>query len=432
VLIGLFGLLVIGLASGLPVAFTFLAINIIGFYFLVGGTEPLSLLVPSAFEALAIFPLIAIPLFILMGEILLRSGVANLAIDAVDVWIGQLPGRLALVAVAAGTVFGAVSGASIAATALLGKTLVPEMDRRGYKPPMSIASVLAAGGLDTLIPPSALAVLLGALAGLSIGEMLIAIIVPGLLLAAIYVIYFVVRAAIQPHLAPAYDRGPIPLSARLSSLRHTVPVIGLIVVVTGLIFFGVATPSEAAALGVVASIGLAAAYRKLSARVTYDAVRATVEITAMIFLIIAGSKAYSQLIAITGAAGGFVEFATHLPLTGLQLVIGMMIVVFFLGCFLDSISIMMITIPIYMPLLKVLGMDPIWFAVAFLMNVQLGAITPPFGVLLIVMQGVQPQLSTAVLYRSIVPIVMLQIAAIGLVIAFPALTSWLPSLMITR
>lgn len=428
----LFAMLLVGLGSGVPVAFTFIAINIVGLYAFVGGTAALSLLAGSAFDSVANFALSPIPLFILMGEILLRSGLATLCIDAVDVWVGRLPGRLAFVAVGGGTIFGALSGSSMAATAMLGSTMAPEMERRGYKPQMSIASILAAGGLDVLIPPSALGVLLAVLANVSTGKLLIAAVVPGLILAAVYAVYFIGRASLQPHLAPPYDVAGLSLRMRLATLKHLVPLSGLMVVVTGFIFFGIATPSETAAMGAVATTILAAAYGRLSWTMVRGSLMATVHTTAMVFLIIVGSKAYSQLMAITGAATGFVEWMTGLPLTPIFMVIGMNLIVMILGCFIDQLSIMLITVPIFMPIVAQLGLDPIWFSVILLVNLELAAITPPFGLQLFVMKGVRPQLRMTEIYVAATPIIFLQILVIGLMLAFPALSLWLPGLMFQR
>ena len=431
-LAALFAMLVAGIGTGLPVAFTFIAINIVGLYAFVGGATALSLLAGSAFDSVANFALSPIPLFILMGELLLRSGLATLCVDAVDVWVGRLPGRLAFVAVGGGTIFGALSGSSMAATAMLGSTLAPEMERRGYKPQMSIASILAAGGLDVLIPPSALGVLLAVLANVSAGKLLIAAVVPGLVLATVYAAYFIGRARLQPHLAPPYDVAGLSTRAKLATLKHLVPLSGLMVVVTGFIFFGIATPSETAAMGAVATAVLAAAYGKLSWPIVRVALMATVHTTAMVFLIIVGSKAYSQLMSITGAATGFVEWMTGLPLTPIFMVIGMNLIVMLLGCFIDQLSIMLITVPIFMPIVAQQGLDPIWFSVILLVNLELAAITPPFGLQLFVMKGVRPQLRMTEIYVAAMPIIVLQVFVIGLMLAFPALSLWLPGLMFQR
>ena len=265
-----FVLLAVVLASGMPVAFGFLTLNILGLYFFMGGEVALSLLATSAFSSVGQFALIPIPLFILMGELLMRTGLANMTVDAADVWIGRLPGRLAVSAVGGGTLFGALSGASMASVAMLGSTLVPEMGKREYRSEFSVGAILAGGGLAVLIPPSALGVLLGALAKVSIAKLLLAGLLPGLVLAALYFAYFTLRAKLQPHLAPPYVAPPMTLAEKLYSLLRVAPLFSLIVVVTGFIFMGIATPSEAAAMGVVATIAIAACYRRL----TWEAVKA--------------------------------------------------------------------------------------------------------------------------------------------------------------
>ena len=428
----LFGLLVVGFLSGLPVAITFIAINIVGLYFFLGGGHALSLLAGSAFNSIAQFSLIPIPLFILMGELLMRCGLATTAVNAADQWIGRVPGRLALSAVAGGTLFGALSGASMASVAMLGSTLVPEMNKQKYKPEMSVAPVLASGGLAVLIPPSALGVLLGALAKVSIAKLLIAAILPGLIMAVCYAVYFVGRGMLQPHLAPPYQAERVPLLERLKTLRHLIPLIGLMIVVTGFIFLGIATPSETAAMGAVATALLAAAYGKLTWAAVRDSTMSTVSITSMILLIIVGSTAYSQLLAATGALSGLVGLVEQLNLGPIGTVILMQAVVLLLGCFIDTISIMMITIPVFMPIVAALGLDPIWFSILILIQLELAGITPPFGVLLFVIKGVQPDLTMSRIYRATGPIVLIQLVVIAVIIAAPAITLWLPGLMLGR
>ncbi len=426
----LFGLLIVGMASGLPVAFTFITINVVGLSLFLGGFNALSLLGGSAYNGIAQFALIPVPLFILMGELLMRSGLASATVDAADQWVGKVPGRLAISAVGGGTLFGALSGSSMASVAMLGSMLVPEMERQNYKPQMSVAPILGAGGLAVLIPPSALGVLLGALAKVSIAELLIAALLPGLVMAGFYGLYFIGRGYLQPHLAPPYESETLPILQRLKTLRHLVPLGGLVVVVTGFIFLGIATPSETAAMGAAASALLAAAYGRLTWTVLRESMMATLATTAMVMLIIVGSTAYSQLLAVTGVTSGLVEGVTELDLSPVMMVIVMQILVLILGCFIDTISIMLITIPIFMPIVQTLGMDPIWFSILILIQLELAGITPPFGVLLFVMKGVRPHLNIVDIYRAAFPIVLLQFLVIALVIVFPGLTSWLPSLMV--
>ena len=429
VLAALFSLMAVGLASGMPVAVAFITVNIIGLYAFMGGAHALSLLATSAFTSIAQFSLVPIPLFILMGELLMRTGLANLTVNAADQWIGRVPGRLSLSAVGGGTLFGALSGASMASVAMLGSVLLKEMERQRYRPEMSVAPILAGGGLAVLIPPSALGVLLGALAKVSIASLLIAGLLPGLILAGLYVIYFVGRAKLQPELAPPYDATPMPFAARLRTLLQMVPLLGLIVVVTGFIFLGVATPSESSAMGVVATGLLAACYGRVNLQVLREAVMSTVSITSMILLIIVGSTAFSQLLAATGATSGLVETVSGLDLPPLLTVVIMQALVLVLGCFIDTISIMLLTIPIFMPVVAALGLDPIWFSILILVQLELAGITPPFGVLLFVIKGVQPHLTMLAIYRAAFPIVIVQLVLIALLMTFPEIVSVLPRLM---
>lgn len=420
----LFGMLLVSFAIGLPVAFAFLAVNIVGIYLFLGGVTGLSLLGGSAFAAIAQFALIPIPLFLLMGEILMRSGLARDTIHAADQWIGRVPGRLSVSAVAGGTVFGAISGSSMASVAVLGSILVPEMRRQRYGAAMIVPAILGAGGLAVLIPPSALGVLLGALAKVSIGDLLIASALPGFILALFYAIYFVTRAVLQPDLAPSLTAKPLSLRERLKTVGLLVELGGLMVVVTGLIFFGVCTPSESAALGVVASMTIAAMRRQISPAVIKDAAMATAKTTSMILLIIVGSTALSQLLAATGATSGLVETLVSFQMGPIATIIIMQAIVFILGCFIDTISIMMVTVPIFYPILQSLGVDPIWFSVMFLIQLELAGITPPFGVLLFVFKGLAPDFPTKTIYYSIIPIVLIQLSVVCLIVLFPTIATW--------
>ena len=423
-----FGLLILMMVSGMPVAFGFLTLNIVGLYFFLGGAGSLSLLATSSFSSIGQFALIPIPLFILMGELLMRTGLAAKTVEAVDLWVGRVPGRLSLSAVGGGTLFGALSGASMASVAMLGSTLVPEMAKRGYRPAMSVSAILAGGGLAVLIPPSALGVLLGAVAKVSIADLLLAGILPGLLLAAMYFAYFGLRAALQPDLAPPYDAPSTSIGRKLLALLTVAPLFSLIVVVTGFIFLGIATPSESAAMGVVATFVLAACYGCL----TWDAVRqslkAAMTTTAMMLLVIVGSTGFSQLLAATGATSALVSAVGDLELAAILMVLIMQAIVLVLGCFIDTISIMLVSIPVFMPVVLALGLDPIWFSVLILVQLELAGITPPFGVLLFVMKGVQQHLKISEIYKAALPIVVIQIALVAILMLFPEIVTTLPNL----
>lgn len=423
-----FGLLMIMMLSGMPVAFGFLTLNIVGLYFFLGGVGSLSLLATSSFSSIGQFALIPIPLFILMGELLMRTGLAARTVDAVDHWIGRVPGRLSLSAVGGGTLFGALSGASMASVAMLGSTLVPEMTKRNYKPVMSVGAILGGGGLAVLIPPSALGVLLGALAKVSIADLLLAGILPGLLLACLYVAYFAVRAKLQPQLAPPYIAEPTTISVKLKALLSVSPLFSLIAVVTGTIFLGIATPSESAAMGVIATIILAACYRCLTIEAVKAALISTMTTTSMMLMVIVGSSGFSQLLAATGTTSGLVAAVGDLNLPPIVMVILMQFIVLLLGCFIDTISIMLVSIPVFMPIVAVLGVDPIWFSILILVQLELAGITPPFGVLLFVMKGVQQHLRISEIYLAALPIVMIQIVLVALLMIFPEIVTTLPNM----
>ena len=422
-------LLTLMMLSGMPVALGFLTLNIVGLYFFLGGEGALSLLATSTFSSVGQFALVPIPLFLLMGELLLKTGLAARTVEVVDQWIGRIPGRLSLSSVGGGTLFGALSGASMASVAMLGSTLVPEMARRGYKPAMSVSSILAGGGLAVLIPPSALGVLLGAMAKVSIAELLLGGILPGLVLAVMYIAYFAVRATVQPELAPRYAAPPVPLGARLRGLLEVAPLLLLVLVVTGFIFLGIATPSESAAMGVVATLVLAAGYRRLSWAALGSSLMAAMTTTSMMLLVIVGSSGFSQLLAATGATSALVAAVAELDLSPLVTVIIMQLIVLLLGCFIDTISIMLVAIPVFMPVVLAIGVDPIWFCILILVQLELAGITPPFGVLLFVMKGVQQQLRIGEIYGAALPIVLIQILLVALLMTFPEIVLTLPGLM---
>jgi len=415
----------------MPVAFSFLLVNIVFMFLFWGGQAGLEQLIESLFVSVASFTLLPIPLFIIMGEVMFRSGVAPRMMDALDKWLGRLPGRLGLLAVGGGTLFGTLSGASMASTAVLGSVLVPEMEKRGYKKPMSLGPILGSGGLAIMIPPSNLAVLLGAVGEISVGRILIAIIIPGLLMAILYATYIIMRCRLQPSIAPAYDIIPPSLSDKLiSTVRYVLPLGFIVFLVVGLIFLGVATPSEAAATGALGTFILAAFYRKLSWDVVKKSVSSTLQVTVMMFMIIAGATAFSHVIAYSGASHGLVQFAMALPLTPVLIIAAMLAVSIFLGMFINLLAIIMLTLPLFIPVVHALGFDPVWFAVIFLLTLEMGATSPPFGLSLFVMKGVAPAGTTmGDTYRAALPFLGCDLIVLVVLLAFPTIALWLPNLM---
>jgi tripartite ATP-independent transporter DctM subunit len=429
-LLFIFGSLVVLMATGMPVAFCFMLINLVGMYIFF-GMPGLEQLIISMYTTLNTFILLPVPLFILMGEVLFHSGIAPVLIKTLDKWLGRLPGRLSLLAVAAGTLFSTLTGTSLASVAMLGSVLVPEMEEQGYKRPMTLGPILGSGGLAMMIPPSALAVLCGAIAEISIGRILIAIILPGLLMAVIYAMYIITRCSLQPWIAPVYDVPEITISEKLiDTARYVLPQGLVIFLCIGVIFLGITTPSEAAATGSIGTITLALVYRRLNWEVIKKATVGTISVTGMLFLIIAGATAFSQILAYSGASASLSAIATELPITPILIIVAMQIVILFLGCFMDVVSIMMITLPIFVPVVETLGFNPVWFAVIFLINIEVAGISPPFGLSLFVMKGVAPPDTTmGDIYRAALPFCGLSLIAMALIMAFPAIALWLPGLM---
>lgn len=426
----LLAILIALMLTGIPVVIAFFLTNIVGAFVFMRGELGLIQLVRSAVDSVQSFSLLPIPLFILMGELMFHTGLAARAIDAIDKLIARVPGRLSLVAITGGTIFSSLSGSTIANTAMLGSTLLPEMYRRGYKPVISIGPIVAVGGLAMLIPPSALAVLLGSLARISIADLLIASIVPALILAAMFVLYVVIRCSRDPSLAPVYDVPEMTLSERLLPfLFYVVPLMTIFLVVVGSIIGGIATPTESAALGTLATLAAAAAYRRLDWDNFLRSIRLTVRVTVMTLFIICGSITYSQILSFSGASSGLSKFILGFDVAPLTILVGMLCVILFLGCFMDQVSMMMITIPLFMPVVEHLGFDTVWFGVLMLMILEISLATPPFGLLLFVAKGVAPAGTTMrEIIVSVFPFIVMALLVVALLIAFPGLTTFLPAL----
>lgn len=431
-LVLLLGLLSGLLLIGLPVAFAFFAVNIVGALVFLGGDAGLSQMIRNSVTALTNYSLAPIPLFILMGEILLHSGVAFRAINAVEKLIARVPGRMPIVSVVGGTVFAALSGSSMANTAMLGSALLPEMLRRGYDPRIAMGPIMATGGIAMLIPPSALAVLLGSLAGMSISKLLIAGVLPALLMAVLFIGYIVAACVIDPSRAPRDD-------ARLASgwaryrpfVRDVLPLSIIFVAVVGSLIAGIATPTESAALGCVASALAATGYRALDRRSIVVSLTETAKISVMILFIIVASITFAQILAFSGATSGLVSLVSESGLTPLQVVLAMVLVLLFLGCFVDQVSMLMITVPFFIPLAKAVDIDLLWLGVLYLLTMEISFLTPPFGLLLFVMKGVAPaQVTLGTVYRAAMPFLLLELLVLALIVLFPGMGTWLPNLVV--
>jgi tripartite ATP-independent transporter DctM subunit len=417
---------------GLPVAFSFLVINLLGAWLFLGGEAGLVQFARNSVGSVASFSLTPIPLFILMGEVLFHTGLAVKVIDGVEHLIRQVPGRLAVVAVVAGTVFSAISGSTIATTAMLGSLMLPVMLSRGYHPTMATGPLMAIGAVDMLIPPSALTVLLGSLSGISISKLLIGGIVPGLILSVAFVVYIVIRVKLNPSLAPRATFTEYHGWEKFRPFfQYVLPLVSIFVVVVASMSAGWATPTESAAIGALFTILLAAAYRALSVEALLKALRGTAGISGMILFIIMGAMTFSQILSFSGASNGVVETIGHLGLPPTGVIAAMMLVLIFLGLFVEQVSMMLITLPIFMPLVQRLGADPVWFGVMFLICMQLGLLLPPHGLLLMTMKGVAPpQVTMGHIFSAVIPYIAMSLLVLALVFFVPPVAVWLPKVLV--
>ncbi|MDA0239895.1 MAG: TRAP transporter large permease subunit [Proteobacteria bacterium] len=425
------GALFVLMFMGMPVAFTFLVVNLIGAFLFFGGFPGMLQLVIQISESLSTFTLVPVALFLVMGEIMFHSGIGFDLLNALDKWFGSLKGRLALMAVGGGVLFSALTGNSMGSIALLGSTLVPEMEKRGYAKPMSLGPILGSGGLAIMIPPSGLAVLLGVIAEISIGKILIAIILPGILMAVLYTIYIIGRCTLDPKVAPAFAVEKVSWSEKIQAAAlHILPVGFIIFMVVGVIFVGLATPSESAASGALATFILATARGRMSWIIFKKAIIGSLEISVMLLLIISGALAFTQMLAFTGATEGLVNLVLSFDVSSLALVGIMLTTVILLGMVMGPVPIMLVTLPVFVPVVEKLGFDAIWFAVLYLIAIETGSTSPPFGAGLFVMKGVAPKGTTMnEIYRAAVPFLVCDVLAILIILFIPALVAWPLALM---
>jgi tripartite ATP-independent transporter DctM subunit len=417
---------------GMPVAFTFIAINIVGAWLYMGGEAGLAQLARSSVSSVTAFSLTPIPLFVLMGEILFHTGLAHKVIEGIEHLIRRVPGRLAVVAVVAGTVFSAISGSTIATTAMLGSLMVPVMLARGYHPTLATGPIMAIGAVDMLIPPSALTVLLGSLSGISISKLLVGGVLPGIVLSIAFVLWIIGRVKMAPQLAPEDSNVQLRRGwARWSMFfAYLLPCLSIFGVVIGALAAGWATPTECAALGAFATIVFALAYRSFTRTALLRALKGTAAISEIILFIILGATTFAQILSFSGASNGLVQLITGQGLSTGAIVAGMMLMLIFLGVFVDQVSMMMITLPIFMPVVQSLGVDTIWFGVMFLICMQLGLLLPPHGLLLMTMRGVAPaQVTTGQIFLAVVPYITMSLILLAAVFWIPAIATSLPALL---
>jgi tripartite ATP-independent transporter DctM subunit len=427
----LLGLIVGLMALGIPVAFAFMMANLIGTLVFVHSIAGLTQVVDNSTSLITRFQLAPVPLFILMGSLFFHSGLAIRVFDALDKLFGRLPGRLCFLTVAGGATFSTLTGSSMANTAMLGSLMVPEMQRRGYSWRMSMGPVLGTGGLAMIIPPSSLGVLLASIASIDVGKLLIAGVVPGFALALLYSVMILGQVLIDPTCAPSYEIAKSTLREKVTAVCINILPMGLVVfMVIGFIILGIATPTEAAAFGVLGVLILAALFRLLTFKVIHIAFKSTVRVGGMVFFIIISSTVFSQLLAYSEASSGMLKWATSFHVSSYVMLLFMFLTLILLGMFMDPVSMMLISIPIFFPLIHTIGIDPIWFGIFMLLCVEMGQTTPPFGLLLFVMLGIAPQGTTlGRVALAALPYLACTTLMLILLVFFPQIALFLPNLM---
>lgn len=429
----LFGALVFFLALGLPLAFVLGGVGMVGCYFL-WGSKGLFVAAAQAYGAMGKFTLLAIPLFIFMAMILERAGVADDLYTMMHRWMGPLRGGLAMGTVLICTIFAAMAGISGAATVSMGVIALPAMLKRGYDKVIAMGCISGGGALGILIPPSVPMILYATLTGESIGGLFAGGVFPGILLSFLFILYIGIRCFLQPTLGPALPREErATWKEKLVSLRAVALPIIIIVMVLGSIYSGVCTATEAAALGCLGAFISAAVYCKLNWTLVKEACYRTANLTAMIIWILIGAYCFTSVYTGTGAHELMEKLLLSIPGGRYAILITMQVVFFILGCILDPAGIIMICTPVFVPVIKSLGFDPLWFGILFIMNMEMGYLTPPFGFNLFYMKAIAPPGVTMTdIYRSIVPFVILQAVGLAIVIIFPEIALWFPRAVLGR
>ncbi len=428
----LFGSLFLVMALGLPVAFVMGGVAMALTYFL-WGPQSLYMAAIKPFGVATSTILVSLPMFILMANILEKSGVAEDLYATMHKWFGSLKGGLAVGTVGLGTIFAAMAGGSMAGTVIMGLIALPAMLKRGYDKELSIGAIQASGPLGVIIPPSNMMILYAWIAQLSVGQLFIAGIIPGLIMAVQYVIYILVRAKIQPKLGP-----PLPPEERTNWRGKLVAAKGIVLPmliiggVLGSIFAGIASPSEAASVGVVGAIISAFIHRRFKWKMMAQAGFRTAGLAGMIVWMVIGASAFSTLYHGMGAGDLIRDLMIGLDVGRWGVLFIIMAILFALGCVLDPTSIIMITVPIVNPLIIDLGFNPLWFAMLFVINMEVSYTTPPFGRNLFTMKAIAPpDVSMGTIIRASLPFIGLDVLAMGWVMAFPILALWLPTLMMS-
>ena len=427
----MFGSLMVFLAMGLPIGLTTGGIAVI-FAVWLWGPQALFMIASRGFGWMNSEALVAIPMFVFMAGMLSKAGVVDDLFDAIYLWAGPLKGGLAVITVVVSTIMAAMSGIVGATEVTMGLVALPAMLKRNYDKGIALGCIAAGGSLGYLIPPSILFVLYGMAAEEPVGKLFMGGILPGILLAILYIIYIIIRSYIQPSLAPALSKAErqIPFQKKILLLRHLGLPMVLIVMVMGSIYAGVTTITEASSVGALGSIAIALVHRRFNWLNFKETLFATIKVASMIIWLVIGSSSFISVYTGLGGADFVQDLITAVPFGRWGVLIMMQLILIFLGAFIDWVGILMLTVPIFLPVVKSLGFDPLWYGVLFNMNMQVSCISPPFGPALFYLKGiVPPGITIGDIYRGIWPFLLIQILALALCMIFPQIIMVLPDMM---
>ncbi len=423
-------LLLVFLAIGVPIFVSFLLLNVAGVLVFMGPAA-FGLFAASIFTTANTSALAAVPLFILMGDILFRSGAMEVLFDSLDRLIGRIRGRQYVLCILLSAILGALSGAAMAVAGMLGRSLFPSMIRRGYDTRLSVGTILGGASLDPIIPPSVLAIIIATLAQISTGKLLVAGIIPGILLTGMFLIYVLISVWAKPSLAPdiAADLSDRNIrGSAIGAVLRMLPCAFIFFLVMGLVLLGIATPTEAAATGVFGAIVLAVFYRRLSWQMLKEALRSAVTVSSLLLLVMSCAVMFSQLLTFAGAPRALAQIITELALPASVMIFAMLALPFVLFMFLDQIALMLVLVPIYMPILKTFGVDEIWFWTLFLVVATVGGISPPFGYTLFAMKSAAPEVPMSTIYSAAWPFVWIIVLGMVVMALYPPIVTFLPNL----
>jgi len=428
VVVGMLGLMTLGLPLAWSIGAVAVALTLYKF-----DPGVLMMLVSRVFDMSLNYTLMSVPLFVLMAGILQRSGVADQLFRAVYVWAGNLRGGLAIGTILANAIMASMVGIIGAEIVTFGLIALPEMLRKNYDNRIALGSIAAGGGLATLIPPSVVFIVYGMTAGCSVGELFLAGVLPGFLLGLMFLLYVYIRCRISPHLAPLVEseEGDLTFLQKLATLKDLVLPVMITIGVLGSIYAGIATPSEAAGVGVVLSIAAAAVNRRLNWRMLKESLYETLKISCMLSWLFFGAQTIIGAYTLAGGTTFVTNSLKAMDLGPWGTVVLMNLIWIFLGCFLDWIGILFLTVPIFLPIILDMGMDPVWFGVVYCMNMHIAYLTPPFAPSAFYMKSITPpEISMGQIYMASLPYLWLTVVATVVVTAWPELSLWLPKLLL--